>query len=85
MKTLYAFALALLLVSIILVAFPSTLTVAANCKADCDTGEVINIKEVTHCSCMDNVGCAWMKTGKRYAKQCGSTALCVTVFFSNDF
>jgi hypothetical protein len=76
-KTLYAFALALLVVSGFMLALPPPSTVAANCAADCRTGEVINIKEVSFCSCMDDVGCAWTRAGKSYAKRCSEAEVCV--------
>jgi hypothetical protein len=49
-KTLYAVAFVVLLASGMLLAFPLTTTFAANCSADCGTGEVINITGAATCS-----------------------------------
>ena len=77
-RLLYRLALALVLISGVLLGSSPNITSAANCSAKCDTGEVISIRESTWCSCMDNVGCVWRRDGKDYAKKFSGTELCIT-------
>jgi hypothetical protein len=77
-KILYALALALVVISGILFVFPPNLTLAANCSAKCETGEVLSIKKVSLCSCMDNVGCVWRRDGKGYARKFSGAELSIT-------
>lgn len=83
-KILYALALALLLIGGILLFLPPKLTLAANCLANCETGEVLSIKEASWCSCMDNVGCVWRRDGKDYAKKFSGADLCITAVAWKD-
>jgi hypothetical protein len=78
MKILYALALALVLISGILLVFPADIALAATCSAKCDTGEVLTIKEPSWCSCVDNVGCVWRRDGKDYAKKFSGAELSIT-------
>ena len=78
MKILYILALALVLISGIVLVVPPNMALAANCSANCDTGEVISIKEASWCSCMDNVGRVWRRDGKAYAKKFSEAELCIT-------
>lgn len=84
MKILYALALALVLISGILIVFPPNITLAANCSAKCETGEVLSIKEASWCSCMDNVGCVWRRDGKGYAKKFSGAELCIAAVVLED-
>ena len=84
MKILYALALALVLVSGILLVFPPEITLAANCSAKCDTGEVLSIKEASWCSCMDNVGCVWRRDGRDHAKKFSGADLCIAAVAWKD-
>jgi hypothetical protein len=76
-KKLYILALALVLISGILLFVPPSMILAANCSAICDTGEVITVKQASWCSCMENVGCVWRRDGKDHARKFSGAELCI--------
>lgn len=78
-KKLYTLALALVVVSGILLLVKPNMTLAANCSATCNHREVISIKDASSCSCMDDVGCVWRRDGKAYARKFSEAELCIIV------
>jgi hypothetical protein len=67
--SLYAFGLALVLISALLLTPPPTTALAAGCYALCQYGDAVHVEGDT-CSCTDNVGCTFTKNGKKYSAPC---------------
>jgi hypothetical protein len=69
--SLYAVALALVLAGGVILFTPPTTVYACTGSAKCLYGDDVSVPGgATSCSCVDNVGCTWIKNGVSYSQPC---------------